>query len=178
MTDVSDLPAIKAVKPLPKPYGLRVTFKDGGTADVDLTGVVHRVKAFAPLRDPKRFRRVAVIPYGPGVGITWGDDLDYSAESLRTLADIQAPFAAETFRAWQQALGLSNRQAADVLGLSVETVNKYRAGATIPDVVALACRAVEHNPALASARFRPRRPGRPRKTASAPKKPKDAASAA
>ena len=167
MSRPSDLPAVKAVKATASPFGLRVAFKGGRTAEVDMTGVVHRVRAFAPLRDPERFRRVAVIPYGPGVGITWGDDLDYSAEALAALADLQAPFAAAELRAWQATLGLTNRQAADVLGLSVETVNKYRAGARIPDVVALACRAVERNPALVSARFRPRPPGRPRQTKSA-----------
>jgi hypothetical protein len=163
---VADLPWIKSVKPLPGPYRLRVAFRDGRRADVDLTGVVHRLKAFAPLRDPKAFRRVRVVDYGGGIG--WDGELDYGADSLAALADAQAPFAAKHFRAWQSKAGLSNRETADVLGVSLATIKNYRdEGASIPAAVALACRALEHNPALLSARFRPRRAGRPRKVKSA-----------
>lgn len=160
---MAELPSIKAVKPLAEPYRLRVTFKDGRRADVDLTGVLFSHKAFAPVRDPKSFRRVRVVHYGAGIG--WSEDLDYSADSLAALADAQAPFATANFRRWQEAVRLSNREAADVLGLSIETIKKYRAGSRIPAVVALACRATQHDPALLAARFRPRRAGRPRKAA-------------
>lgn len=163
---MADLPWIKSVKPLPEPYRLRVAFKDGRRADVDLTGVVHRVKAFAPLRDPETFRRVRVVDHGGGIG--WDGDLDYGADALAALADAQAPFGAKQFRTWQDKAGLSNREAADVLGVSLATIKNYREeGASIPATVALACRALEHNPALLSARFRPRRAGRPRKAKSA-----------
>ena len=162
---MTDLPTIKSVKPLAAPYRLRVVFKDGRRADVDLTGVVFGHRAFAPLRDPDCFRRVRIVHYGAGIG--WIGDLDYSADSLAALADAQAPFGPRDFRAWQERLGLSNRQAADVLDVSIETINRYRAGARIPGVVALACRAVEHNPAFIAARFRPRQAGRPRKARSA-----------
>jgi hypothetical protein len=158
---MTELPTIKAVKPLAAPYRLHVVFKGGRRADVDLTGVVFGHRAFAPLRDPERFRRVRVVHYGAGIG--WNDDLDYSADSLAALADAQAPFGTRDFRAWQERLELSNRQAADMLDISIETVNRYRAGARIPGVVALACRAVEHNPAFVAARYRPRKAGRPRK---------------
>ena len=160
---MADLPRLKTVEALPEPYWLRVAFRDGRAADVDLQGMVHRYRALAPVRDPARFRTVRVIHYGHG--ITWGDDLDISADSLSALADAQAPFGADDFRRWQESVRLSNREAADVLGLSVETIKKYRAGSRIPTVVALACRATQHDPALLAARFRPRRSGRPRKAA-------------
>lgn len=160
---MDDLPRLRTVKALPEPYRLRVAFHGGRVADVDLQGMVHRYRALAPVRDPARFHTVRMIRYGHG--ITWGDEIDVSADTLAALADAQAPFAAGDFRHWQEAVGLSNREAADVLGLSLETIKKYRAGAPIPQVVALACRATQHVPALLAARFRPRRPGRPRKAA-------------
>ncbi|MSO92714.1 MAG: DUF2442 domain-containing protein [Rhodospirillales bacterium] len=160
---MTDLPSIKTVETLPEPYRLRIAFRDGRTADVDLQGIVHRYQALAPVRDPERFRAVRMIRYGHG--ITWGNDLDVSADTLSALADAQAPFAADDFRRWQETARLSNQEAADVLGLSIETIKKYRAGSRIPAVVALACRATQHAPALLAARFRPRRAGRPRKAA-------------
>jgi DNA-binding transcriptional regulator YiaG len=159
---MTDLPWIKSVRPLPAPYGLLVVFKDGRRVTVDMTGAVHQIKAFAPLRDPAAFRRVRVVDYGGGIG--WDGELDYGADSLAALADAQTPFTGKHFRAWQTKAGLSNREAADVLGVSLATIKNYREGsAAIPPAVALACRALEGNPALLAARFRPRAAGRPRK---------------
>lgn len=63
---------------------------------------------------------------------------------------------ANDFRAWRARLGLSQRQAADALELSISTVKAYDQGhlsrrdddgefvpAPIPRVVALACEALE-----------------------------------
>jgi len=50
--------------------------------------VIHRLKAFAPLRDPASFREVQVIADGLGVG--WKCGLDYAARSLQLLAKRQS----------------------------------------------------------------------------------------
>src|SRR5947209_1469838 len=42
--------------------------------------------------------------------------------------------------------------------------NAYKAGAPIPAVVAMLCRAAQRDPILMQAHYRPRRAGRPRKS--------------
>jgi len=50
---------------------------------------------------------------------------------------------AEEFRVWRDNLGLSQREAAEVLDLRLNTVEAYEAGELpIPKVVELACRAL------------------------------------
>src|SRR5882724_5242612 len=66
---------------------LRIVWQDGNANTIDMTGVVHRLPAFAPLRCPSAFRKARVIADGLGVG--WDGDLDYSARSLRFLAEEQ-----------------------------------------------------------------------------------------
>jgi hypothetical protein len=49
------------------------------------------------------------------------------------------------------------------LGVALSTVKGYRReGATIPDAIAIACRAMENEPMTLAAHFRPRRSGRPK----------------
>ncbi len=67
----------------------------------------------------------------------------------------------DDFRAWLSGNSLSNQTAADVFGLSLASIKKYkRAGA--PALVARACRAMSAEPLRLAAHYRPRRPGRPR----------------
>lgn len=49
----------------------------------------------------------------------------------------------ETFRAWRKRLNLKQREAADRLGVSPSTVQKWEGGQSpIPDLAPLACAAV------------------------------------
>ncbi len=58
----------------------------------------------------------------------------------------------EDFKNWRKKMGLTQQQAADVLGLSKATIENYDKGVrredgrpvVIPRVVALACAAIEH----------------------------------
>lgn len=155
------LPRIISVQPLPADWFLRVTWVDGRVTDIDMTGAVHRVAAFAPLRDLARFRTIHVIDNG--FAVAWeGDDLDYAAHSLDFLAHEQEPFGSKDFTAWQDALRLSNQEAADFLDVSLGTVKNYRAGGAIPKPVRMACRATIRDPQVLQAHFHPRFAGRPR----------------
>ena len=68
---------------------------------------------------------------------------------------------------WQSEVDLSNREAADLLGVSLSTWNNYRAGMTVPTPVQMIIRAVKRDPIIMQAYFRPRRAGRPPKEARA-----------
>lgn len=84
-----DIPRLTDVRPDDhSPFVLHATFSDGAIRRIDMAGVVHRLRAFAPLRDENAFRRVRVV--NAGGGIAWNDSLDYSAAALRALGEEQA----------------------------------------------------------------------------------------
>ena len=152
------LPRLKSVKALPGSR-LKLIWRDGETQVCDLTGLIARSKALAPLADATVFSKAKPIDWGAGVG--WSNELDLSAQTLHRIADEQATFDADVFRAWQAALGLSNHEAADALGLTLGTIKNYRNGHAIPPAVAVACRAMINDPHVIAAHYRPRKPGRP-----------------
>lgn len=160
----TELPRIRKVSASPKfPNTLVIvwagTERDAGRSD--MTGVIASVKAFEPLRDPGLFRQVEIIDHGVAVG--WPNGLDYSASNLRVLADEQQPMDGPAFARWQTRLKLSNREAADALGVSLKTVKNYRKSRRVPTAVTLACRAMQRDPLVMQAHYRPRRAGRPAK---------------
>jgi hypothetical protein len=73
------LKEVVAVEAL-EPYRLRMTFEDGVTGEVDLTVLVPFEGVFAPLRDPDRFRAVAVAPEAGT--IVWPDGADLDPDVL------------------------------------------------------------------------------------------------
>ena len=159
---VASLPRVKAVKASGEPYTLMVTWADGRRTLIDMTGVVARSKHFQALREPKAFASVRPITHGWGIG--WASGPDYSARSLDRLAREQQPMTGRDFAAWQRVLGLSNREAADVLGLALGTVKNYRRHkGTLPAVVRIACTALADDRTAFFAHYRPRRAGRPRR---------------
>lgn len=160
------MPKLRSAKPGSRPFTLELVWRDGARDTVDLTGVIFRAKVFVPLRDPDMFARVRVIDYGTAVG--WDEDegdLSYAALSLERLAAEQRPMDADAFVRWQADLRLSNRETADLLGISPSTLHTYRIGARIPKATRIACRAIAADDALMDAHYRPRLPGRPRKQA-------------
>jgi hypothetical protein len=93
-----------------------------------------------------------------------GGDLAIDAAHLKLLADEQKIFDAREASKWQDELGLSNNEAADLLHISLSSWNSYKAGtAPIPTPLAMLCRAILRDPILVQAHLRPRRTGRPRK---------------
>lgn len=159
---IASLPRVKTVRPGAKPYTLMVTWADGRRTVVDMTGVVSRSPRFESLRDPEAFAAVRPITHGWGIG--WASGLDYSARSLDRLAREQQPMTGRDFARWQRTLALSNREAADVLGLSLGTVKNYRRHkGVLPAVVRIACTALADDRTAFFAHYRPRYTGRPRR---------------
>ncbi|SOD96505.1 DUF2442 domain-containing protein [Caenispirillum bisanense] len=162
MVTQTDIPRVTHVRPDEDvPFVLHATFADGGACRIDMTGVVHRLKAFAPLRDPAVFRRVRII--NAGGGIAWSDDLDYSAGALRRLGEEQTDMTGVDLAQWMDRMRLSNAEAAEVLGTSDRTVKAYKTKETaLPASIAIACRAMERDRQILLARLRHVRvPGRP-----------------
>lgn len=81
-------PRIREIVPADDDFALSVTWEDGSRSQVSLAGPVHRLKLFAPLRDPDTFRRVRIADWG--WAIEWPGGLDYSADSLWRLSQEQA----------------------------------------------------------------------------------------
>jgi hypothetical protein len=82
------LPRVQSASAAKAPWTLNVVWADGEKSRVDLTGLIHRSRHFrAFLDDPAGFRRVGVTEWGSG--IEWENGLDYSADTLRIVADEQ-----------------------------------------------------------------------------------------
>jgi hypothetical protein len=148
------------------PGTLKIKWKARSADRVDLSGwIATGGEILEPLHDGEIFKSAHVSEYGASVA--WGDedDLRIDAVHLEQIAAEQRPFAAREAAEWQKAMGLSNNEAADLLGVSASTWNAYKAGATIPTAIAMLCRASRRDPLLMQAHYRPRKAGRPRKSA-------------
>ena len=160
---MAQLPKIAKVEAKPDET-LKVTFRIGKTSfalPIRLSGFIARHRGLAPLNDPEIFKKAKLIDWGAAVG--WPGDLDIGASTLLRMGEEQAPFATEEFVAWQQRLRLSNQEAADALGVTLTTVKNLRAGRSpVSNAVAIACRAMEADPAILAAHYRPRTAGRPK----------------
>ena len=166
MEELRKLKAVAAVRG--KPYVLRIVWKDGRTDTVDMTGVVHRLRAFAPLREAGRFRKVRVITEGLGIG--WDDDLDYAARSLRILADEQRLLTGADLVAFEKTAGLTTAETAEILDVAPRTIVSYRRSRRLPRAIASMLRTMRNDPAVLAAHYKPisRRPrGRPKKDSAA-----------
>lgn len=147
-----------------------VTFPDGRrTKIVDLDGwIATGGDILAPLKHPDVFRRASIGEYGAAV--TWDDgegDLSIDAIHLERITREQLPFGAEEATAWQEKLGISNSEAAGLLGISLSTWATYKAGtAPIPHAIRLLCRVTLRDPLTLHAWLHAARPaGRPRRSA-------------
>jgi hypothetical protein len=151
-----------------RPYVLRIVWGDGRTDTVDMTGVVHRLRAFAPLRELGRFRKVRIITEGLGIG--WDDDLDYAARSLRILADEQRLLTGADLVAFEKTAGLTTAETAEILDVAPRTIVSYRRSRRLPRAIASMLRTMRNDPAVLAAHYKPisRRPrGRPKKDSAA-----------
>lgn len=155
------MPRITAARPGDLPMTLQVTWADGMTGEVDLSGVIGRHRLLAPLMDPAWFAQVRVGEWGWSV--EWGDDLDFGTDQLRRWAGEQSGdiMPTEDFQAWRRRCGLSLTAAA-ALGLSRRMVAYYDNGAyPVPKTVMLACEGWEARQAIGASRrpIHPRRSG-------------------
>jgi len=139
------LPRIRAVEAAEAPFTLRVQWISGDENTIDLSGIIHTFKVFAPLRtDPKLFRQVH--PGEHGTDLVWNEDIDLANDTLWRLAQEQsgATMSAEAFQAWRKRHAFTLDTAAKALGLSRRMVAYYEEGKRpIPRTVALATRGLE-----------------------------------
>lgn len=136
---------------------LTVDWVGGGGVSVDLAGwiALHDIEA---LRIPGIFAKPAIGDDGDTV--QWAGDADLSIDSvhLELLADQQASFGATELTAWQDRHRLSNREAADLFAIHVNTWGNYRTGASpVPRPLVIAARAIDRDPLPLAAFLRPRR---------------------
>jgi len=137
------LPRITSAKTLDN-LRVAVSFEDGWSFDVDLSGFIASFKSLKPLLDAALFSRVAVEEWGSG--LTWDDEgpLSIAATTVYRLASEQSGDPARGFDAWMMQHGFSAAKAADMLGMSRRNIINYRtATRPIPKVVRLACKAVD-----------------------------------
>ncbi len=160
------LPTLKSVAAGRKPLTLNLVWADGARDTVDLTGLAHRSRHFKVFAEnPPAFRNVSVTEFGGGV--EWANGLDYSATSLKLLADEQRPMSGKELSAFEAENGLNTAETSALLGIAERTVRAYRHEKVLPATVAITLRAMRANKALLAAHYRPipRSMGRPRKSA-------------
>jgi hypothetical protein len=156
------MPRVKRVA-VERPSTLVIDWRGGGQDRVDLAGwIATGGEILAPLADPVEFAKATVADHGTAVA--WDDDdLRIDAVHLELLAGEQRPFTSDDAAAWQDAVQLSNREVAALLGIGVSTWNAYKAGGAIPAAVAMICRAARRDPLILQAHLQPRpSAGRPR----------------
>jgi hypothetical protein len=131
----TDTPNIRAVL-AGEDHTLVVTWKGGAESLVDVGELVAGYAVFAPLRaDAAAFRSVSVGEWGWSVH--WTDDMELSSDTLWRLALDQG---ARWLRAWREARGLSQAEAASALGVSPRMWRYYEgAEHLLPKTVRLAC---------------------------------------
>lgn len=124
---------------------LAVTFDDGLLATIDLSPVLAKHPALAPLAEPAVFKEVRLS--ADGWSIEWPDlGMDFGAQQLRRWADEQSgrTMSPEKFREWMQRNKLTLDATSEALDLSRRTVAYYLSGEQpIPRTVMLATEALE-----------------------------------
>jgi hypothetical protein len=136
--------------------------------------IIYRSRHFrAFLDDPGAFRKVKVTSFGGGV--EWDNGLDYSADTLKTMADEQRPVTGADLKAFESERKLSTLETAnllavraprdgDHLAVAVRTVRAYRIADVLPQSVAMSVRSLRSSSTVFAAHFRPaghRTQGRP-----------------
>ncbi len=66
-------------------HTVSVTWSDGVSAEIDFLPIIDRGGWFTPLRDGESFA-ASMIALPDGAGITWPEEIDYSADFLRQVA--------------------------------------------------------------------------------------------
>lgn len=149
---MSESDKIKHVEPI-SPDILTIESISGKSYRVSLAEPMAQIAGFAALRDPEMFATVKVVDYGWTV--EWDCGLSMACERLVQMAKEQAGEAVPVaeFKSWMQRNGLSSTAAAEKLGLSRRSIDRYSSGARpIPKIVGLACRAIEQEYSISSIR--------------------------
>ncbi len=130
---------ISSVEVLPE-YRLRLTFVDGETFEVNLSGWIENSRSLFLLKEPDLFAE-ARIGCDETV-VEWIEgELDLAGDNLRNLAVEQAGgIGHERIWNWLHETGLNLTEAANALGISRRMLTYYRDGEKpIPRHIWLAC---------------------------------------
>jgi DNA-binding XRE family transcriptional regulator len=137
-------PVIHSVEAL-SPYMLRLTWKNGVEADVDVSEVITTYQIYEPLRaDKELWAKVRVASWGWYV--QWTEEIDMSGETIWRLYQEQTGevMRQADFFLWRKNFHLSQEKAAHILGISRRTVINYEKGEQpIPKYICLACKGAE-----------------------------------
>ena len=165
-TLMNDLPRVKSVTAGPN-FTLAIQWQDGSRSKADLTGLIHSSQHFSKfIEEPVAFRKVKPVAWGDGV--EWENGLDYSANTLKELADEQTPMKGKELSQFVTAKKLNNQEFAELLGCTVKTVRSYYASKEVPQWVAVTVRCFQRDDTIFAAHFRPvqvKPRGRPRSMA-------------
>ncbi|HEY5046908.1 MAG TPA: hypothetical protein VII49_02675 [Rhizomicrobium sp.] len=165
--DIEVLPRVKSVAAGPR-FTLNVEWKDGSRTKADLTGLIHSSKHFGVFaRDAAAFRHVRPVAWGDGV--QWDNGLDYSAATLKELAEEQQPMKGSELKTFVIARKLNNEELAGLLGCTARTIRAWYGAKRIPRWAATSVRCLQRDDTLFAAHFRPvkvRPRGRPKTAAS------------
>jgi hypothetical protein len=163
-----ELRRIKQVSAGKRPWTVDVQWEDGSQSQVDLTGLIHRSRHFRRfLEDPLAFRKVKVVDWGVAIG--WENGLDYSVDTLRTIADEQRPVSGADLQVFERTNNLNSVETASLFDVSERTIREYRSAAKLPQPIALALRAMLADSTVLDAHYRPaarRSRGRPKQSIS------------
>jgi hypothetical protein len=66
-------------------HTVSITWSDGARGVVDFLPIIDRGGWFTPLRDPEYFV-AEMIRLPDGIGLTWPEEIDFSADGLRRAA--------------------------------------------------------------------------------------------
>lgn len=156
-----DMPRIKAVTPQAGTI-LDIEWQNGTRSSVNLIGwIATGGDLLAPLKSDEIWKTATVEDFG--ATIEWaGEDLAIDAYHLSQIAEDQRSYTGEDLAKWQEELGLSNNEAADLVGVSLRTWKNYKAGQDISDVIKIILCASRRDPLIMHAHYRPRTAGRPR----------------
>ena len=148
------LPRVKAVSVGRAPLTLNVEWSDGAKSKVDLTGLVYSSRHFRVFADDAgAFRQVKPDEFG--TGIEWANGLDYSARTLKMLADEQKPMPGRLLHAFESKFRLNTEETAKLLKVTPRTIKNWREVAELPMTVSIALRRFEHDPTAFAAHYRP-----------------------
>lgn len=165
-----DMPRIKAVTPQAGTM-LDIEWQNGTRSSVNLIGwIATGGDLLAPLKSEEVWKTATVEDFG--ATIEWArddlgsEDLASDAYHLSQIAEDQRSYTGEDLAKWQEELGLSNNEAADLVGVSLRTWENYKAGQDISDAIKIILCASRRDPLIMHAHYRPRTAGRPRVSSS------------
>jgi hypothetical protein len=137
-----------------KHYVLNIEWQDGTMSKADLIGLVYSSRNFRVfVTDVAAFRKVKPDEFQ--TGIEWENGLDYSAASLKTLAEEQKPMSGACLVRFETNRRLNTHETACLFSVTDRTIQMLRKSHELPAQFAIALRRFETDPTIFAAHYRP-----------------------